>query len=85
MALLTTEQRQEIARHIIQTYFVGLAHTADLTTAEIQTLVNDLDAWLDTQLTEANNAISEPVRSKASAATKFAGLALVASKRAGIR
>jgi len=83
MALLDPAAHQAIAARFIRDWFVAQKNTADLTTAEVRTLVNDLDAWLDSQLAEANGAISAAVRAKASPTTKFAALAFVAMKRAG--
>lgn len=84
MALLIDADRDAIAGRFIGDYFVGRAQTADLTTAEVRTLVNDVDAWLDANAAAANVAITAAVRAKASTATKFAALAYVALKRAGI-
>lgn len=84
MAALSDNDRAFTAAEFIRKYFVSLVHTADLTTAEVRTLVDDLDTWLDSQQTEANQAITVAVRNKASSNTKFAALAYVALKRAGV-
>ena len=84
MAVLTDTQRGEIAQRFINDFFVGLARSADLSTTEIRTLVNDLDTWLDANQNAANNAITAAVRNKASTTTKFAALAYVALKRSGV-
>jgi len=84
VAVLDDTSRAEIATLFIQRYFVGLAKTSDLDTIEVRTLINDLDAWLDANQTAANAAITAAVRTKASTTTKFAALAYVALKRAGI-
>jgi hypothetical protein len=55
MAVLTDTKRAEVAQQFIQEHFVGLAKGADLSSTEIRTLVNDLDAWLDANQTAANN------------------------------
>lgn len=84
MAVLTTGERQDAREKFIRAYFVALAKLADLSTEEVQTLINDLDTWLNANEAAANTAISAGVRTKASTPTKFAALAYVALKRAGI-
>jgi hypothetical protein len=84
MAALSDGDRAICATRFIQEFFASLQHTADLTTTEVRTLVDDLDVWLDSQTTEANQAITLAVRNKASNSTKFAALAYVALKRAGV-
>lgn len=84
MAVLNATQRQDAASRFIQHYFVSLAQTADLDSAEVQTMVNDLDTWLDANQGAANNAITAAVRAKASTSTKFAALAYVSMKRGGL-
>lgn len=84
MAVLTSEQRAEIAQRFITEFFVALSRTADLSSTEVRTLINDLDTWLDGAATNANNSITAAVRTKASTDTKFAALAWVALKRAGL-
>ena len=79
MAVLSDPDRADCAARFIRSYLVQLGKTADLDSSEIRTLVNDLDAWMDSQTTAANNAITASVRTKASNATKFAALAWVAS------
>lgn len=83
MAVLTDPDRADCAAKFIKQHLVSRAKVADLTTAEIRTLVNDLDAWLDANTTQANTAITPAVRNKASTDTKFAALAFVALKRSG--
>lgn len=82
--LLTGTQRADTIRQFIDRYFVALGATADLSTDELATLVNDLDTFLEANINATNNAISAPVRAKASASTKFAALAYVALKRGGL-
>jgi hypothetical protein len=84
VAALSDGDRAACSSRFIQDFFANLRHTADLTTAEVKTLVDDLDTWLDSQTTEANQAITLAVRNKASNSTKFAALAYVALKRAGV-
>jgi hypothetical protein len=84
MAVLDSAARTDAQSKFIQAFFVGLRKTADLSSTEIQTLVNDLDAWLDANTSAANTAITLAVRNKASTDTKFAALAYVALKRSGI-
>lgn len=82
MAVLSDSDRADCVEKFIRSYLVGQFKTADLSSSEIRTLVNDLDAWLDSNQTQANNSITAAVRNKASTATKFAALAWVALKRA---
>jgi hypothetical protein len=84
MAQLDNSARAAVTQQFIEAFFVGLKKTADLDNAEVRTLINDVDAWLDAKQSEANQAISLPVRTKASSSTKFAALAYVALKRAGV-
>lgn len=81
MAVLSTADRQDAMVKFVRRYFVELARLGDLDVNEVQTLVNDLDAWLDSNQTSANSSITAAVRNKASTATKFAALAFVALKR----
>ena len=84
MAVLSDSDRADAASKFIHRFFAGLAKTADLDTDEIRTLVNDLDTWLNSNQAAANSAITVAVRNKASTDTKFAALAYVALKRAGV-
>lgn len=84
MALLSAADRLDVLGKFVRAYFVGLARTADLDVDEVQTLVNDLDTWLDANQNQANNSITAAVRNKASTATKFAALAYVAMKRGNL-
>lgn len=84
MAIMDNTQRADAAEKFVRAYFVGLAKTSDLDSAEVRTLINDLDTWLDANATAANNAISPAIRAKASQQTKFAAVGYVALKRAGI-
>jgi hypothetical protein len=84
MAVLSDEARADTVQQFIRRFFVSLAMTADLSTTEVRTLINDLDAWLDSQTTEANNSITATIRTKASTNTKFAALAYVALKRGNV-
>ena len=84
MAVLSDGDRAICASRFIQDFFANLRNKADLTTAEVRTLVDDLDTWLDSLTTEANNSITAAVRNKAGNSTKFAALAYVALKRAGV-
>lgn len=84
MAILDSEQRADVTLRFVRAFFVGMAQTADLDSTEVRTLVNDIDAWLDANQADANGAITASVRNKASASTKFAALAWVALKRAGV-
>lgn len=84
MAVMSDGDRALCAKKFIQEFFSSLRNKADLTTTEVRTLVDDLDTWLDSQTTEANNSITAAVRNKASNSTKFAALAYVALKRAGV-
>lgn len=84
MAVLSNADRDDCVGRFVRGYFVGLAKLADLDVDEIRTLINDLDIWLDTNQAAANSAITASVRNKASNATKFAALAYVALKRAGV-
>ena len=83
MAVLSSADRQDARDKFVRAWFVDKAKQADLDVAEIQTLINDLDVWLNSQESEANSAITAAVRNKASTATKFAALAWVALKRSG--
>lgn len=84
MAVLDNTSRADVTDRFIRAYFVGLAKTSDLDSLEVRTLVNDLDAWLDSNQTSANNAITAAVRNKATNATKFAALGYVALRRGGL-
>ena len=84
MAVLSDPDRADCAAKYIAQFFVGLRKLADLDTDEVRTLVNDLDVWLNNNTTSANNAITASVRNKASTDTKFAALAYVSLKRAGV-
>jgi hypothetical protein len=84
MAVLDTTQRAAVTRVFVDAYFARLSLTADLDNLEVRTLVNDVDAWLDANANSANSAITAAVRNKASSNTKFAALAYVAMKRAGL-
>lgn len=84
MAVLSDGDRADCTSKFIRAYFVGLAKLADLDSDEVRTLVNDLDVWLDNNQAAANSAITLAVRNKASNATKFAALAYIAMKRAGV-
>jgi len=84
MAVLDNAARADVKDKFIRRWFVEAAQTANLTTTEIQTLVNDLDVWLDGNEGSANAAITAAVRTKAGATTKFAALAYVALKRGGL-
>jgi len=84
MAVLDSNARADCAGKFIHAFFAGLRNTADLDSDEVRTLVNDLDTWLDSNQSSANSAITLAVRNKASTATKFAALAYVALKRAGV-
>lgn len=84
MAILNPADRADVTAKFVQAFFVQLRKTADLSTDELQTLVNDIDTWMDANTGAANSAISLPVRTKASASTKFAALAYVALKRGGL-
>lgn len=81
MANLSSGDRDACVGRFVRDYFIALAKTADLDSDEIRTLVNDIDAWLDTNQAAANSAITLAIRNKASTATKFAALAVVAMKR----
>jgi hypothetical protein len=84
VAVLDNAARADCTEKFVRAFFVGLARTADLDSAEVRTLVNDLDVWLDNNQAAANSAITAAVRNKASNATKFAAVAYVALKRAGV-
>lgn len=84
MANLDSTARADCKSKFIQAFFVGLRNTADLDDTEVQTLINDLDAALDSRAASINGDITLAVRNKASTATKFAAVAYVALKRAGI-
>lgn len=84
MAVLSDTDRRDAMRAFVRRWYVEANQTADLTTDELQTLVNDLDAWLDSVQANANSAITAAVRNKASAAVKFAALGLVAFRRGGL-
>lgn len=84
MAALTNSDRLDAAGKFVNAYFVGQAKVADLDSAEVKSLVDDLDNWLDANTAAANSAINVTVRTKASTTTKFAALAYVALKRGGL-
>jgi hypothetical protein len=84
MAVLDSAARADCTDRFIRAYFVALSKTSDLDSSEVRTLVNDLDAWLDSNAGAANSAITAAVRNKAANSTKFAALAYVALKRSGI-
>lgn len=84
MAVLDSTARAEVKEAFIRRWFVEAAQTAELTTTEVQTLVNDLDTWLDANAAAANSSITTAVRNKATTSTKFAALAWVALKRSGL-
>ena len=84
MAVLTTGQRDAARNRFVRRWFNELRQVADLNVDECLELIEDLDAWLDLQGTAANLAIRAAIRTKASTATKFAALAIVAMWRAGV-
>jgi hypothetical protein len=84
MAVLTSEQRAEAKDLFINRWIIALAQTAELDSTEIQALIDDEDTWLEANQVSANNAIRASIRSKARTQTKFAALAIVALKRAGL-
>lgn len=83
MAVLDSAKRAECAERFVRRYFVGLLKTSDLNSNEVRELIDDIDSWLDGAQAAANSAIRSSIRNKASASTRFAGLALVAMERAG--
>lgn len=84
MAALTSDQRADAALKLIRKMFVEANETAQLTTTEVRTLIDDLDDYVEANLTEINQAITAGVRSKATAAQKAMALAYVAMKRGGV-
>ena len=83
MAVMTSEERAEVSRKLIRKAFEELNQTANITTDEVLTLINDLDTFLDANAAAINNAITLSVRNKASAEIKALAVAWVALKRAG--
>lgn len=62
-----------------RTYDIGSIVKADLRTA-----INDIDAWVDTNASAFNTAISQPARGALTARQKAALLMLVVTKRFGV-
>lgn len=83
MAVLSDSDRADVALKLIRKAFVEQNQTANLTTAQVRTLVNDIDAWADSNATAFNQAITASVRNIATAEMKALALAWVALKRAG--
>ncbi len=86
MAVLQEAERASVWAHIMRNIRDFLLPGADAgaTKAEYRQLVDDLDTWLDTKGTEANQAIRAGIRSKFSTEEKFRVLALIAAKRGGL-
>ena len=80
---MTNEERADAARKLARKAFEELNQTANLTTDEVRTLVNDLDTFLDANDGAINNAITLSVRNKASSEIKALAVAWVSLKRAG--
>lgn len=83
MAVMSDADRADAARKLIRRMFEEANETAQLTTDEVRTLINDLDAYVDTNATAINQAITAAVRNKATQAQKAMALAWVCLKRAG--
>lgn len=83
MALDTT-QRDDAMRRLVQQMFVQNNQTAQLTTAEVRLLVDNLDDYIEANATPINQSIDVSIRSKATLAQKAIALAFVAMKRGGV-
>lgn len=83
MAVLSDSDRADVALKLIRKAFVEQNQTANLTSAQVRTMVNDIDAWADANQVAFNQAITASVRNIATAEMKALALAWVALKRAG--
>lgn len=84
MAVLSDADRNDTARKLMQKAFGELNQTANLDTAEIRTLINDIDTWADANAVPFNTSITLAIRNKATASMKALALAWVCLKRAGV-
>lgn len=86
MAVLQDSDRAALWAYIMQNSrdFLGVGEDAAASKVEYRQLVDDIDAWLDSQAAAANLAIRAGIRSKFSSWEKFRVLALVAAKRGGL-
>lgn len=84
MAVLSDADRDLVAKALIRKAFVDLNQTANLTTTEVRTLINDLDTYVDTNASAINSSITLTVRNKATIEMKALAMAWVALKRAGV-
>lgn len=84
MAALDDADRKEIWAQFMREQRDVLRQTGNntLLKAQLRTIFNDLDDWLDANKIQANNAISQPERGIANNALKFHILATVAFRRA---
>lgn len=83
MAVLSDADREDTTRQLIVKLFVESNATAQLTTDEVRTMVNDLDSYLDANAVVINNVITASVRAKATTTQKALAVAWIALKRAG--
>ena len=84
MAALSESDRAELWAEFMSTQRSIMRETGNgnLTKAQLRNIFNDLDDWLDSNKTQANNAISQPERGIATSSLKFQILAVVAERRA---
>jgi hypothetical protein len=55
-----------------------------VTKPDLRAAINDIDAWIDTNASAFNTAISQPARSALTSKQKAALLMLVVTKRFGV-
>lgn len=80
---LTLADRRTAARRFVRDVFTGPNTTAVHSTMAIMEVIEDLDAFLDTNAAVINLAIRQPHRADFTAAQKAMCVAVLAMKRAG--
>jgi hypothetical protein len=80
MAVLTTQQREEIHAHVCRRYGYG----GGVTKSDVQAAVDATDSWIDSNAASFNAALPDPAKSVLSGAQKTLLFCYVALKRAGI-
>jgi hypothetical protein len=83
MAVLSTTERQRVWRGLMRFWSRRGESFGSMTKADLQTAVNDTDAWIDSNSTSYNNAISQPARGQMTADEKTIMFAAVALARRG--
>jgi hypothetical protein len=83
MAVLSTADRQRIWRGIMRFWSARRDTLGALTKADLQTAVNETDAWIDANAASYNAALSQPARGQLTAAQKNLLFCAVALARFG--